>query len=77
MRKPKVVLTPLDVAQAFDAYRDLRTKWPIDFLIEKGATEKSARRAIIGAVCRGEIERDGDPMRGRLTETGRKLLKSG
>ena len=39
--------------------------------------EKSgARRAIIGAVCRGEIEHCGDPERGWLTAKGIALLDS-
>jgi hypothetical protein len=37
-------------------------------------TEKAVRRAIIQAVCRGEIEHSGNPERGWLTAKGIALL---
>jgi len=64
-RKPS-----LDMKNPFVSY-------PMDDLLDMGATEKQARREIIRAVCAGLIEHDGDPLRGVLTIAGRKLLKSG
>lgn len=71
--KPK--LTDLDVVLAFEQCSGLRTKFPIDILIESHSP-KAARRAIIHAVCRGLIDHNGDPERGRLSEAGKALLAS-
>ena len=71
--RPK--LSAIDVAHAYARCAGLSTKWPIDILIET-VSPRAARRAIIQAVCRGEIEHSGDPERGWLTAKGIALLDS-
>ncbi len=71
IKHPK--LTASDVVRAYARCAGLSTKWPIDILIET-VSPKAARRAIIEAVCRGEIEHSGDPECGWLTVNGIALL---
>ena len=67
---PKI--TDIDVAQAYakGAIYGQPAK------LHLAGTEKAVRRAILQAVCRGEIEHCGDPERGWLTARGIALLDS-
>jgi hypothetical protein len=67
-KRPK--LTDIDVAQAYAKVAIYGQ--PAKLHLE--GSEKAVRRAIIGAVCRGEIEHSGDPERGWLTAKGIALL---
>lgn len=69
--RPK--LSDTDVVTAYARCAGLSTKWPIDILIET-VSPMAARRAIIQAVCRGEIEHSGNPEWGWLTAKGIALL---